>query len=131
MNVKSRKNVSVPNPADSDTGIVEQVFWNGKIWLKIGTLNDSSFVMFQAFVRDPDGYYIEFCNCQFLEKFLHQKMAEESKKWNFNSTKSVLTVGKKLKMIANDSKVFVKQMSNESLRKVFTTYYQFFPFIHF
>ena len=25
MNVKSRKNVSVPNPADSDTGIVEQV----------------------------------------------------------------------------------------------------------
>ena len=26
MNVKSRKNVSVPNPADSDTGIVEQVF---------------------------------------------------------------------------------------------------------
>ena len=80
--------------------------------------DDTLFVMFQAFVRDPDGYYIEFCNCQFLEKFLHQKMAEESKKWNFNSTKSVLTVGKKLKMIANDSKVFVKQMSNESLRKV-------------
>ena len=45
-------------------------------------------------------------------------MAEESKKWNFNATQSVLTVGKKLKMIANDSKVFVKQMSNESLRKV-------------
>ena len=93
--------------------------------------DDTLFVMFQAFVRDPDGYYIEFCNCQFLEKFLHQKMAEESKKWNFNSTKSVLTVGKKLKMIANDSKVFVKQMSNESLRKVYTTYYQFFPFTHF
>ena len=41
--------------------------------------DDTLFVMFQAFVRDPDGYYIEFCNCQFLEKFLHQKMAEESK----------------------------------------------------
>ena len=26
MSVLSRKNVSVPNPADSDTGIVEQVF---------------------------------------------------------------------------------------------------------
>lgn len=26
MNVPSRKNVSVPNPADSDTGIVEQVY---------------------------------------------------------------------------------------------------------
>ena len=25
MNVPSRKNVSVPNPSDSDTGVVEQV----------------------------------------------------------------------------------------------------------
>ena len=48
---------------------------------------------FQFFVRDPDGYYIEFCNCQFLESFLHKKMAEEAKKWNFNATQSVLTVG--------------------------------------
>ena len=35
MNVKSRKNISVPNPDDKETGRVEQ-----------------------AFVRDPDGYYI-------------------------------------------------------------------------
>ena len=69
-------------------------------------------------MRDPDGYYIEFCNCESLERFLHVKMAEDSKKYNFSTTKSVLTVGKKLKMRANDSKLFIKQISNESLRKV-------------
>ena len=64
-------------------------------------------------MRDPDGYYIEFCNCETLEKYLHGKMAEEAKKWNFTATKSVLTVGKKLRMIANDSKMLVRTMSKE------------------
>ena len=77
-----------------------------------------SFFIYKAFVRDPDGYYIEFCNCQILDKFLHDKMAEEAKIWNFSVTKSVLTVGKKLKMIAKDSKTFIKQSNNESLNKV-------------
>ena len=27
----------------------------------------------QAFVRDPDGYYIEFCNCQLLDNYLEHK----------------------------------------------------------
>jgi hypothetical protein len=66
-------------------------------------------------VRDPDGYYIEFCNCEKLENYLHQKMEEDSKKWNFSTTRSVMTVGKKLKVLANDSKNFVNQISNDSI----------------
>ena len=73
MKVPSRKNVSVPNPSDSDTGVVEQ-----------------------QFVRDPDGYYIECCNCERLEKYLHEKMAEDAGKWNFSVAKSVMNLkGKK------------------------------------
>ena len=47
--VPSRRNVSVPNPKATD----------GKVS--------------QAFVRDPDGYYIEICACGGLEKYLHAK----------------------------------------------------------
>ena len=74
---------------------------------------------FQFFVRDPDGYYIEFCNCQFLESFLHKKMAEEAKKWNFNATQSVLTVGKKLKLVAKNSKETVEKNNSDPIRKVY------------
>ena len=35
LNVVWRKNVSVPNPAESDTGIVEQVYINIGVILKI------------------------------------------------------------------------------------------------
>ena len=73
-----------------------------------------SFSFFQAFVRDPDGYYIEFCNCEKLEQFLHTKMAEDAKKYNFLAAKSALTIGKKLKTLANDSKETVKQLSRQS-----------------
>merc|ERR1711862_385787 len=47
----SRRNVSVPNPELSE-------------------------VVSQAFVRDPDGYYIEFCACQPLESYLSDAMAK-------------------------------------------------------
>lgn len=88
LNVASRKNVSVPNPADSDTGAVDQ-----------------------AFVRDPDGYYIEFCNCEKLEMYLHEKMAEEAKKWDMSTTKSVMNLSKKLKALAMESKTAVKTLA--------------------
>lgn len=42
-------------------------------------------------------------------------MEEDSKKWNFSTTRSVMTVGKKLKVLANDSKNFVNQISNDSI----------------
>jgi len=58
LNVAYRENISVPNP-DSDLGRVKQ-----------------------AFVRDPDGYYIEFCSCQGLEQYLQQQMAVNSSLWD-------------------------------------------------
>jgi len=88
LNVKSRKNVSVPNPSDVDTGIVEQ-----------------------AFVRDPDGYYIEFCNCDTLEKYLHAKMAAEA---NLQKLRSIVTMAQKMKSWANDARNAVKQRKEES-----------------
>jgi len=30
----------------------------------------------QAFVRDPDGYYLEFCSCKVLENYLEQAQGE-------------------------------------------------------
>ena len=30
----------------------------------------------QAFVRDPDGYYIEFCNCHKLDEVMEEKEME-------------------------------------------------------
>ena len=47
MDIPFRKNISVPNPETGNSPVD------------------------QAFVRDPDGYYIEFCNCESLEKFVH------------------------------------------------------------
>jgi len=92
LNVLSRKNVSVPNPSDSDTGTVDQ-----------------------AFVRDPDGYYIEFCNCEKLEEFLHAKMAEaENQKIDLVRASSLNRMSSKLKMMALDSKKVVRQLSQES-----------------
>ena len=31
--------------------------------------------LYQAFLRDPDGYYIEFCSCETLEDYLTDRMA--------------------------------------------------------
>ena len=73
------------------------------------------FLTFQHFVRDPDGYYIEFCNCKKLEKYLHAKMVDDAQKYNFSAVNSMLTYGKKLSMIANDSKQTVEQLKKISL----------------
>ncbi len=67
-------------------------------------------VFMQAFVRDPDGYYIEFCNCDTLEKYLHD-LAESraQEEWNIIKTHSLLRAGKMLKQRAHDSKNIVQQ----------------------
>ena len=88
MNVPSRKNVSVPNPSDADTGVVEQ-----------------------QFVRDPDGYYIECCNCERLEKYLHDKMAEEVGKWNFSVARSVMNLKGKMLERSEQSKLELRKHS--------------------
>ena len=86
MKVPSRKNVSVPNPDDDDTGIVQQ-----------------------QFIRDPDGYYIECCNCELLERFLHNKMAEAAGKWNFFTVESVMHLKPKMLAIEEKAKLTLEK----------------------
>ena len=57
----------------------------------------------QAFVRDPDGYYIEFCNCASLEQFLHKKM-EEVPPWTLSQATSMAKAKKIFKKRVNLSK---------------------------
>ena len=55
-------------------------------------------------MRDPDGYYIEFANCESLERYIHTKMAENEKNWNLSKAKAVMRASKQLKKVANHSK---------------------------
>ncbi len=75
------------------------------------------YLLLQAFVRDPDGYYIEFCNCDKLEDFLNVKAAEDVKKWNMFATYSVLTTGEKMRKISMDAKNIV-EASTEIVTKI-------------
>ena len=56
----------------------------------------------QAFVRDPDGYYIEFCSCESLENYLKDKMATHStissqNDWNLQLTSGMMKVNEKFR----------------------------------
>jgi catechol 2,3-dioxygenase-like lactoylglutathione lyase family enzyme len=56
MNVPFRQNVSVPDPKKARANQEENFdSADGKVT--------------QYFIRDPDGYYIEICNCEVLTKF--------------------------------------------------------------
>jgi len=71
LGTTSRRNVSVPNPAD-------QTKSSGKVS--------------QAFVRDPDGYYIEFCACEGLENYLKDRMKKNSQE--MSTLSSVIATNK-------------------------------------
>ena len=59
-------------------------------------------------MRDPDGYYIEFCNCAGLEEFLQRKMAAmEEERWDLKKTMSLAKARKVFKKKANVSKTEV------------------------
>lgn len=66
---------------------------------------------FQAFVRDPDGYYIEFCNCEELDNFLHRKQSENVSR--VSSLISVQKYGNRLLKKAQEAKLVVKQRNWE------------------
>ena len=92
-----RTNISVPNPDDQQTGRADQ-----------------------AFVRDPDGYYIEFCNCNELDNFLHRKQAENvsleeqlRRKHSVSSLNSVLKYGNRLHKLSQEAKVVVQHRNWE------------------
>jgi len=67
MNVPFRENISVPNPRTK-----KQVK--------------------QAFVQDPDGYYLEFCSCNSLEELLREKLELDKKLWNLNRLKAAMAL---------------------------------------
>lgn len=55
LGVPFRQNVSVPKGADAGVGT--------------NTRSDSNNIVRQYFIRDPDGYYIEICNCSVLTQY--------------------------------------------------------------
>ena len=80
LDTEYRVNISVPNP-DSADGLVTQ-----------------------AFVRDPDGYYIEFCDCEKLDKFIHSKATEYSERWDLYTTATVIKMGPKLRTLVLEAR---------------------------
>lgn len=56
FNIPFRQNVSVPNKKDAGSGGTNKS-------------NTSDNIVRQYFVRDPDGYYLEICNCDILTKY--------------------------------------------------------------
>jgi catechol 2,3-dioxygenase-like lactoylglutathione lyase family enzyme len=60
MNIPFRQNVSVPDPLKSGNNREED-------------FSSASGKVIQFFVRDPDGYYLEICNCDILTKFCLMK----------------------------------------------------------
>ena len=94
MGVKSRKNVSVPNPSEGDKGKVDQ-----------------------AFVRDPDGYYIEFCACAGLEEYLHDlraKQTEAAQNWSLSKASQLAKFSHVLRKKADASKQVVRWLNRQS-----------------
>ena len=56
-------------------------------------------------------------------------MAEDTKKWNFNVTKSAMNVGKKLKMVEQISKDTLEKRHSSPIRKVYYNYILVFMLI--
>jgi len=92
LNIPYRENVSVPNPATK-----KQVV--------------------QAFVRDPDGYYLEFCSCESLEEFLQEKMTLEKNLWNFKRTKAAMVLKERMIECLNLDQTVAKEKYKLSLKR--------------
>ena len=93
LDTEYRVNISVPNP-DSADGLVTQ-----------------------AFVRDPDGYYIEFCDCEKLDKFIHSKATEYSERWDLYTTATVIKMGPKLRTLVLEARTRIGTPSPPAQRK--------------
>jgi len=68
LGIKFEQNVSVPSTQKSDKGLEDKsrVVSNDSKKMAMGAVS-------QYFFRDPDGYYIELCNCEVLTKFCFSK----------------------------------------------------------
>lgn len=72
MGVPFRQNVSVPDPKKSAENNGAEDF------------SSSMGKVIQFFVRDPDGYYLELCNCDILTKFCLEKEDKVAKNNKLN-----------------------------------------------
>ena len=74
--------------------------------------------MFQAFVRDPDGYYIEFCNCGPLEDYLKEKTEEAAQLINnIKSLSTMKTMGEKFKKFSASARENSRERNLHSFEK--------------
>ena len=64
---KSARNISVPDPKKARENLVE-------------AFENSEGKVTQYFIRDPDGYYLEICNCNILTSFCLFKENETKQK---------------------------------------------------
>ena len=60
-------------------------------------------IPFQAFVRDPDGYYIEFCNCSHMEEALNP-VTFKDQEWSLFKSLFAARVGRLRKSGSVNSK---------------------------
>ncbi len=88
LGVAFRTNVSVPDPTAAAAGKSEEI-------------------VDQAFVRDPDGYYIEFCNCSVVGGFVMGSNGEEDD-WTVEKEAAVFRAAEVLRRVA--------QRARENLR---------------
>jgi len=95
MNIPFEQNVSVPRGA-------------GKAASEGGNLDNT---LTQYFIRDPDGYYIEICNCGILTDFCLGKSNREFEGYAEGVTCSwaSLTAGTKLGCIARQARRMLKR----------------------
>lgn len=86
MGVPFRQNVSVPDPKKSAENNGAEDF------------SSSTGKVIQFFVRDPDGYYLELCNCDILTKFCLEKEDKIAKNNKLNFYAEGWAKQKKLKI---------------------------------
>ena len=92
LGVPYRENISVPNPATK-----KQVV--------------------QAFVKDPDGHYLEFCSCESLEEFLQEKMTLQKDIWSFGRIKAVMIAKSRMVEWLNLDQTLAQQRYKQSLKR--------------
>ena len=63
-------------------------------------------------MRDPDGYYIEFCNCASLDEFLHKKPESEAP-WTLSQAASLAKARQIMKRRVSQSKAAISIKNSE------------------
>lgn len=73
----------------------------------------SDTVVTQLFVRDPDGYYIEFCTCASLREHLNSRMSASFRNELGLTITAILKIRMILKRKANAAKMMIRKYEEE------------------